>query len=317
MTTNPRVTIIMATFNRAGFIGEALRSIQAQTYDNWECVVVDDGSTDETPSIASSVAAADPRFSFHRRPASLPKGPSACRNMAMRSTTGDYILFVDDDDIVHPDLLAVCVSELHATGLDFCKYRKRPFPDGSDPGAFDPSRSYAKRAVSVNDIEDVVMNRTLGFAVCVVMWRRSCLERNPFDESLVYAEDWECYSRILLDGARGVAIDKVLYFNRMHANNRSNPTRIAAQVRATRILMEHLRRKQRLTPSLIDFFVSLSIRFDSRPLLTSIIESSGVGGFDKIGYRVRFYVDPIKNDLKKRLRKLRPAPSGMTAAASS
>jgi glycosyltransferase involved in cell wall biosynthesis len=97
--TNPKVSIIIPTHNRAHLIGETLDSIIAQTYTNWECIIVDDGSTDDTQQVIQNYISKDTRFQFHKRPAEKPKGANACRNYGLDNSKGDFIIFLDSDDV--------------------------------------------------------------------------------------------------------------------------------------------------------------------------------------------------------------------------
>ena len=75
------VSIIIPTYNREHLIGETLNSIIAQTHTNWECIVVDDGSTDNTEEVLKNYKEKDKRFIFLKRPDNLPKGANTCRNI--------------------------------------------------------------------------------------------------------------------------------------------------------------------------------------------------------------------------------------------
>ena len=77
---NPLVSIIIPTYNRAHFIGETLESVLAQTYHNWECIVIDDGSTDYTDELMEFYCEKDSRIQYYHRPSHKPKGANACRN---------------------------------------------------------------------------------------------------------------------------------------------------------------------------------------------------------------------------------------------
>ena len=103
----PKVTIIMATYNRAHFIVETLRSIQNQIFESWECLIIDDGGTDNTLEIITSILNKDSRFKFLKRPDNYKKGLPGCRNYGIDLAQGDYIIFFDDDDIVHPENLKI------------------------------------------------------------------------------------------------------------------------------------------------------------------------------------------------------------------
>jgi len=95
----PLVSIIIPTYNRAHLIGETLDSVLAQTYQNWECIVVDDGSTDYTDELLEFYCQKDSRIQYHHRPQDRKKGANACRNYGLELSKGEYVVFLDSDDI--------------------------------------------------------------------------------------------------------------------------------------------------------------------------------------------------------------------------
>lgn len=101
----PLVSIIIPTYNRANLIQETLDSIIAQTYQNWECIVVDDGSTDNTEEILELYKLKDWRFRFYKRPDTLVKSGNSCRNYGFELSKGSWVNFFDSDDIMLPDFL--------------------------------------------------------------------------------------------------------------------------------------------------------------------------------------------------------------------
>lgn len=94
------ISIIIPTYNRAHLLKETLDSVAAQTYQNWECIIIDDGSTDDTEIVVEQYIKEDIRFQYHRRPVSKPKGANSCRNFGFELSKGDYINWFDDDDIM-------------------------------------------------------------------------------------------------------------------------------------------------------------------------------------------------------------------------
>ncbi|RKE97988.1 glycosyltransferase family 2 protein [Ichthyenterobacterium magnum] len=96
----PLVSIVIPTYNRAHTIGQTLDSVLAQTYQNWECLVVDDGSTDATANLLDLYCKKDSRFQYYKRPAQRPKGANACRNYGFELSRGSYIVFLDSDDLL-------------------------------------------------------------------------------------------------------------------------------------------------------------------------------------------------------------------------
>ncbi|HEY4538836.1 MAG TPA: glycosyltransferase family 2 protein, partial [Faecalibacter sp.] len=106
MTNQPLVSIIIPTFNRADLIGETLDSIIEQNYQNWECIVVDDGSTDNTEEILMRYQIKDNRFSYYKRPKFLLKSGNSCRNYGFEKSSGELIVFFDSDDVMLQDFLS-------------------------------------------------------------------------------------------------------------------------------------------------------------------------------------------------------------------
>ena len=102
-----KVSIVIPTFNRAQIIGETLDSVIAQTYANWECIIVDDGSTDNTAEVIHAYVKSDSRFKFVKRDISKVKGASSCRNTGLACAQGSYIIFLDSDDW----LIENCVTQ--------------------------------------------------------------------------------------------------------------------------------------------------------------------------------------------------------------
>jgi len=96
---SPLVSIIIPTYNRAHLIGETLDSVLAQTYTNWECIVVDDGSADGTDKLLATYCEKDARFQYHNRPSNRLKGANACRNIGFELSKGEYVNWLDSDDI--------------------------------------------------------------------------------------------------------------------------------------------------------------------------------------------------------------------------
>ena len=99
------ISIIIPTYNRAHLINDTLNSIIAQTYTNWECIVVDDASTDNTASILEGYINKDSRFQYHIRPNSKPKGANACINFGFEISKGAYVNWFDSDDVMLPRFL--------------------------------------------------------------------------------------------------------------------------------------------------------------------------------------------------------------------
>lgn len=112
------ISVVVPVYNAGPYLERCLDSIAAQTYPNWEAILVDDGSTDGGGGICRRRAARDGRFQY----AALPdnRGPSAARNEGVGRAAGAFISFVDADDYVEPGLLEALYRNWRETGADIC-----------------------------------------------------------------------------------------------------------------------------------------------------------------------------------------------------
>ncbi len=106
MAPPPAVSIIMPVLDMATFVNASINSVLRQTIDEWELVVVDDGSTDGTSQIIDEYAARDPRVRLLAHPDAVNRGTAASRNLGLREARGSVVGFLDGDDLYEPDALA-------------------------------------------------------------------------------------------------------------------------------------------------------------------------------------------------------------------
>jgi glycosyltransferase involved in cell wall biosynthesis len=122
------VSIIIPSFNSEQKLPETLESVVNQTYLNWECIVVDDGSTDETTAVVKGYCEKDNRFKSFIRPVHKLKGPSSCRNYGLELAKGDYIIFLDSDDLLAPFCLEERIKAFEANKKsDFLVFQMERF----------------------------------------------------------------------------------------------------------------------------------------------------------------------------------------------
>lgn len=294
----------MATWNRAHFLPAALDSVIAQTFSNWECLVIDDGSDDETSQIVGSYSKKDQRIKYYSRTAGYKKGLPGSRNCGIDLAQGEYLIFFDDDDIVHPQNLSTCLEQLNRySDAFFCRYDKKAFSgDQSYSQRFPVVTEPAPVQVSEGEIEKMITGE-LPFASCSVMWKKDCFDKNKFDEDLMYAEEWELYSRILMAGFTGISIDTILYFNRKHGKSNTgefwsnDPVRRQSKVRAVLTVIENLKKHDLLTPGLVKYFLRLGFFLQSKGIINAILESSDSPLIKKLIYRGGFYFYPVLRPL--------------------
>jgi glycosyltransferase involved in cell wall biosynthesis len=139
LTNLPTISIIVPCYNQASFLPETLNSVLAQTAANWECIIVNDGSTDDTEAVAKEWAAKDERFKYIHQQNS---GLSAARNTGIESAKGEYILPLDADDLIGKEYIEKALKAYEANKnlkLVYCLANKF----GSENGQWElPPYSY-------------------------------------------------------------------------------------------------------------------------------------------------------------------------------
>lgn len=195
MDRQPLISIIIPTFNRRAFIGATLDSILAQTYTNWECIVIDDGSTDETEALVMEYALKDVRISYVKRPDALPKGANACRNYGFELSKGDYINWFDSDDMMMPEKLELQLKSLQ-TGKEapFCVCQSLWFDKEKNISL----GLRAKAISSENRFEDYIL-QNIFWLTTAPLWRRHFIVENnlKFDDSLHQSQEYDFHIRAL------------------------------------------------------------------------------------------------------------------------
>ena len=194
--TNSLVSIIIPTYNRVDLIQETLESILFQSYTNWECIIVDDGSTDNTYEIVNKYVIKDGRFQYHKRPDSRAKGANACRNYGFEISKGAFINWFDDDDLMHKDKLLLQLKKLENSNYDFNICQTAVFnkvPNSKEVQLLHP------KIASNNPFEDF-MKREIVWLTQAPLIKRTFLESFDylFDEDLLAAQEWEFFCRVLL-----------------------------------------------------------------------------------------------------------------------
>jgi len=195
--SHPLVSVVIPAHNYGDFIRETLDSLAAQTFENWECIVVDDGSTDNTPEVVKAYAAKDDRVRYLRQENAR---QAAARNNGVRNSTGKYFQFLDADDLLEPRKLERQVEYLEQhPDVDIVYGDTRFFWSENpsellysmweenkpwQPGISGCGAEVVRSLVQLNSIP-----------VNSALTRRSMVERvGPFDENL-YVEDWDFWLR--------------------------------------------------------------------------------------------------------------------------
>lgn len=210
------VSLIIPTFNRGDFIGATLDSIIAQTYTRWECIVVDDGSSDYTKELMEFYLDKDERISFYQRPPELKKGPNSCRNFGFSMSKGKFINWFDSDDILLPEALEKRVGGLGVSyDLTVCDLQ---FID-----EYNRHIDWTHRFLpSENIVQDYFLGN-ITFYTFTPMWSRQFLEKQEelFDENLSNLDDWDFNLRMIHQKPKIKYLSEKLILYRLHPNSLS------------------------------------------------------------------------------------------------
>jgi glycosyltransferase involved in cell wall biosynthesis len=223
----PLVSVIIPTYNHARFLTEALGAVKAQTLTDWEAIIVDNHSEDDTASVIESMH--DPRIShvlIHNQGII-----SASRNLGMSLAKGRYIAFLDSDDVWRPEKLELCVTRLEL-GYDVVCHGERWVSDKNI------------RHVVYGPDRNARYDRLLFVGNCLstsaVVMRRSLIDKAgvfAVNEEFITAEDYEYWMRLSRVGAGISFLIEILGDYRIHSGNQMRA--VLRNMQAVKAVVEH------------------------------------------------------------------------------
>ncbi len=219
-----KVSVIIPVYNRSEYIYDCMDSLFRQTYENFEVIIVDDGSTDGTVEICKKFAENDSRIKFFSQSHG---GVSAARNLALLHATGEYVFFLDSDDMIYPLIFETLVNgmEKHTASIGACNvlsvyesnWEKLKEKLNETPSPCDTVYKNNGEAINM-----MLMGTSPLSCIGGVMMRRELIGDTKFSTELHIGEDfWFIYENIIKN-ATCVFLTKKWYFVRLHENNSSN-----------------------------------------------------------------------------------------------
>lgn len=215
MHEEPLVSIIIPTYNRAHLIGETLDSIIAQTYSNWECIVVDDGSTDTTVDLLATYCKKDARFQFHHRPFDRPNGGNAARNYGFKLSRGEYIQWFDSDDLMSEELLKkqVLSTKKNNKKITVCLF------DRYNEDFSKLQKAAVNNELHYNAFYDFI-TANIRMNLQSTLWNKSLLLDFKLNENLKKAQEYNFIQRVLkLHYEEIVLLNESLVHTRNHSES--------------------------------------------------------------------------------------------------
>ena len=191
ITQTVRFSILIPTYNSAGYLRDTLESLRHQTLQDFEVVIVDDRSTDETPAAAAALLTEmGIRGSVTIRPANLPGGASGCRNIALGIAHGEWIAFLDSDDVFAPDKLARVDEAIRSCDAVVAAVYHKSYQFDDSTGAVLGEVSAGGLAHQPEWLVDRLLSGNFHATCGMVLKRELLFQLGGFDTALNGVEDW-------------------------------------------------------------------------------------------------------------------------------
>lgn len=287
-----KISIIIPTFNREQLIGETLDSILAQTYKNWECIVVDDGSSDYTEKLMGFYTEKDSRIQFHHRPTDRKKGANTCRNYGFELCEGAYINWFDSDDLMLPFFLQNAITlfdnkkALNLVLTDYDIFR-------------DNKVVFHKQRNIINNLSLDYFTGKVNFGCPHVLWKREIIINFKYNEELFRAQELEFHFQILSKkNVEWAKLKETAVLVRRHDNsitacyNRAEYKSLKSELKVRKQILNYLYTfnfgSEHITPALkiyLSGFRKFSSNFSLKKSLTELKILENVISFKKKYFR--------------------------------
>jgi hypothetical protein len=263
----PTLSIIIPVYNRADYLSACVNSARDQTFTNIEILLVDDYSDEETRAFLDVFAMDDPRVRVISNQGK--KGANPCRNLGLRESRGEYVLFLDSDDILCPFCAQMRIADMQrAPDLDFLAYpcllyQSRPL-----------DRLIIWNVKNETGLLDRFLQHDAPFQTTGPVWRRaSIVDTISWDEDLPGWQDWKFHVEALLHGLKGELRTRIDYF--WSAPKQNSTTRLSHNPEGRRVRMQAIVNLARSAgalhqPALLSSVVSLAIRMGRQDRLGAV-----------------------------------------------
>lgn len=200
---NSLVSIIVPCYNQGSFLPYTLENVLQQTYQNWECIIVNDGSPDNTESIALDYCNKDARFKYLKK---INGGLSSARNEGLKFSKGDFIQLLDADDLLEKDKINNQVKFLNKfTEVDIVYSGSKYFFNTNPSVFYNFGRNGLIPTINLDrtDIDQIypLLWRNIT-TICSTLYRKSIFEIGNFNENFKSLEDWEFHFRCAVAGKK-------------------------------------------------------------------------------------------------------------------
>jgi len=236
------ISIIIPTYNRAFMISSAIESCLAQEGCKKEIIIVDDGSMDNTLEV---VRAFKSKFEDIKYFKTEHKGASNARNIGMKKANGEFIKFLDSDDILVKDILKEEIEIARAKNADMV-YLNWVSCDIDEKGNEISNTEAIRYAsdITTSLIDSIIRGRAI--PTSAALYRRDYIEGIYWDVNLIRLQDWDWFVSVALKGGKCVYLDKISYYHREHSKSQLSDVDMFAYAKAHHYILDKFMKYMKL-----------------------------------------------------------------------
>ena len=297
MKFTPLISVVIPAYNAEQFLDETLESVLSQTYENWECIIVNVGSTDNTEEIAKKWCEKDTRFRYFYKENS---GTSDTRNLGIKKARGEYIAFLDADDLYMPNFLEVCLENLVEKDVDLVAPKMLEFWDVQNEVIEDED----KKDYLYSGKEGIALFLHSNRLTMALLCKKSVMDEVGGFTWHKKAEDLHCWLKVLFAGYKIYRLGEYYAYRRMHNNSWSSMDRNCSK----EVLELIVSLKANILENGMDYYryfnrwakKNIIINNKNRKYLNIREGIKYINGFEANYFPFRFILDTIKRKLKNK-----------------
>ncbi len=267
LETRPLISVIVPCYNQAQFLSDALQSVLNQSYQNWECIIVNDGSPDDTESVAQEWCRKDKRCKYLDK---KNEGVSAARNAGISIAEGEYILPLDGDDKISGNYIEECVKEFERNPQTKLVYSKAAF-FGDKEGEWN---------LSVFDYRELLIRNVV---YCSAMYKKLDWKKTGgYDETMLAGlEDWEFWLSFISPDDAVTCLQNTLFYYRIKAvsrNSNLNANEQEIQQVFNYVYQKHAKKINQVIKSPLQIYYQLEVKNNEINQIETGAKSLGIFG---------------------------------------
>ena len=297
MKFTPLISVVIPAYNAGQFLDETLESVLSQTYENWECIIVNDGSTDKTEFIAKKWCEKDARFRYFYKENS---GASDTRNLGIKEARGEYIAFLDADDLYMPNFLEICLENLVEKDVDLVAPKMLEFWDVQNEVIEDED----KKDYLYRGKEGIALFLHSNRITMALLCKKSVMDEVGGFTWHKKAEDLHCWLKVLFAGYKIYRLGEYYAYRRMHNNSWSSMDRNCSK----EVLELIVSLKANILENGMDYYryfnrwakKNIIINDKNRKHLKIREGIKYINGFEANYFPFRFILDTIKRKLESK-----------------